>query len=223
MKNFQASAKHIQIDKAQVTVVAAVSIAVFLTIFAAISVYGLAKKEAYQGRVIAAREKARDQLKQNIQASNQLTDSYKQFVAEPENLIGGNATGTGDRDGDNARIVLDALPSKYDYPALVTSLDKIIKQQGLGVDSISGTDDEIAQSQANDSSQTVEMPFETTVRGDATKVQDLIKLFERSIRPFNIQEVTFTAVSDKEITANVKAKSYFQPEKKLEFKSEVVK
>lgn len=223
MKTLQFNTKHAQIDKAQVTMVAAVSVAVFLTIFAAISVYSLSQKRSYQDRVIAAREKARDQLDQNIQASNQLTESYKQFVSEPENIIGGSATGSGDRDGDNARIVLDALPSKYDYPALMTSLEKVIKQRGLSIDSISGTDDEIAQLQASDSSQTVEMPFDVTVRGDYAKIQDIIKLFERSIRPFNIQEITFKAVDDKEITATVKAKSYFQPEKKLEFKTEVIK
>ena len=223
MKGPQASVKHAQIDKAQVTVVAAISIAVFFLIFSAISVYALAKKQAYQRHVITARENARDQLKKNIEASAQLTESYKQFVAEPQNIIGGSATGIGDRDGDNARIVLDALPSKYDYPALVTSLEKIIKQQGLNVDSISGTDDEIAQSKAVDSTKPVEMPFNVTVRGNYDKIQDIVKLFEHSIRPFDIQQVTFTASGDNELAASIKAKSYFQPEKQLQFKSEVVK
>lgn len=223
MKTLQLNSKHTQIDKAQVTMVTAISVAVFLLIFATISVYSLAQKRTYQARVIAAREKARDQLKQNIEASNRLTESYKQFVAEQENIIGGSAVGSGDRDGDNARIILDALPSKYDYPALITSLEKIIKQQGLTIEAISGNDDEIAQLLANDSSQTVEMPFDVSVKGDYAKIQDIVKLFERSIRPFNIQEITFKTIGDNDITATIKAKSYFQPEKKLEFKSEEIK
>ncbi len=223
MKSLQLNTKRTQIDKSQVTVVAAVSIAVFLVIFSVISIHALYQKQSYQSRVIAAREKARDQLNENITTSTELTEAYKRFVSEQENIIGGSAAGTGSRDGDNARIVLDALPSKYDYPALVTSLEKIIKQQGLAIESISGTDDEVTQSQANDSSQTVDVPFETTVRGDYTQTQDIIKLFERSIRPFSIKELTFTASGPNEISTSVKATSYFQPEKKLEFKSEVVK
>ena len=67
-------------------------------------------QRGYQSRVISEKEKAVSQLESNIAATNQLAISYNAFVSTPDNVIGGNPNGTGDRDGNNAKIVLDALP-----------------------------------------------------------------------------------------------------------------
>lgn len=220
------SSKRALIDKANVTVVAVVAAAVFVTLFGLISTRALLSQRSYQQRVIDAREKARDQLGQNIAAADQLGSSYQRFVSDQENVIGGSSTGTGERDGDNARIVLDALPSKYDFPALTTSLEKLAKSQGLGITAITGVDDEVNQSAApqNSSPQPIEMPFDITVSGAYDQIQGLVTVFEKSIRPFNIQEMTFTAGKDTSgLSLQIKAKTYYQPEKSLEFKSEVIR
>src|SRR5574338_279847 len=114
-QNLHISTKRILIDKANSTIVLAVGIAAFLTVFSMVSSKALLSRRAYQSKVIELQEKARDQLNANYQA----------FVDRPENIIQGSSTGKGERDGDNAKIVLDALPSVYDFPGLTSSLEKI--------------------------------------------------------------------------------------------------
>src|SRR5690606_10637885 len=111
------------------------------------------------------------------------------FVETPDNVIGGNPSGTGDNDGDNAKIVLDALPSKYDFPALATSLEKILKTRNYQINSISGTDDEVAQSSQTTATTPIEMPFELSATGNINTAKDLLVLLERSIRPIQVDTV----------------------------------
>ncbi len=99
------SAKHAMISQAQLRVVAAISLTVFVVVFSLVASKALLSQRSYQARVIEAREKARDQLEANIKAVETVTASYEQFVSSTENAIGGNPAGTGERDGDNARIV----------------------------------------------------------------------------------------------------------------------
>lgn len=218
------SNKRIQIDKANLVIVTATSIAVFVTMFSLVGVRAILSQRAYQSKVIAKKEVAKKQLDENVKAVESLVTSYKQFVSGTVNVIGGSVTGAGDRDGDNAKIVLDALPSKYDFPALTSSLEKLITDNGNKITLIQGTDDEVAQ-QANDSSSTpkpVEMPFEVSVEGNYANIQSLIGVFERSIRPFPIQSLSITG-KDSQINLDIKALTYYQPEKNLNIAKEVVK
>jgi Tfp pilus assembly protein PilO len=216
--------KRLQISKANLTMVIAISIATFVTIFSLVSCKALLSQRAYQAKVIAKKEVAKKQLDSNLKAVEGLTNSYKEFIAPANNLIGGTTTGQGDRDGDNAKIVLDALPSKYDYPALTASLEKLIKDSGNSIVTISGTDDELNQQNAdpNSAPTPIEIPFNTTIAGNYSSAQNLISVFERSIRPINIQKFVING-SDKELTLTIDAKTYYQPETSLNITSEVVK
>ncbi len=122
--------------------------------------------------------------------------------------------------------MLELLPSKYDFPALATSLEKLVKGQSLGLQSIAGTDDEANQQQAasSDSPKPIEMPFKVGVKGGYDNIQNLISVFERSIRPFNIAQLSFTAgQAGGDLTLEIDAKTYYQPETGFEPKSQVVK
>src|SRR5689334_22008086 len=120
------STKRIQVSKATATIVGTIAAAAFIAVFSLIASQALLSQRAYQSRVIAGKEKAKKQLEDNIKAVNVLSTQYKAFIGTSQNIIGGNPSGSGERDGDNARIVLDALPSKYDFPALAASLEKIL-------------------------------------------------------------------------------------------------
>jgi hypothetical protein len=213
------------IDKANVTVVATVSIAAFVTMFSLVATKSLLSQRSYQARVITAREEARNQLDANKKAADTLVSSYQRFVSEQPNRIGGSSTGTGERDGDNARIVLDALPSKYDFPALTTSLEKLVKGQNLVISAISGIDDESNQQKTASSAtpQPVEIPFKLGVKGAYDNIHSLVDVLERSIRPFSINQLELKAGGNNELELTIDGKTYYQPEKSFEFKSEVVK
>jgi len=218
----QASQKRTQIDKANTTMVVTVAVAAFVFVFSLIAAHALWVRMSYQNKVISEKETARNQLVANLDTVDDLVTAYKAFAETPENVLGGNPSGKGDKDGDNAKIVLDALPSKYDFPGLVTSLEKIIQDNGSSINSISGTDDEVAQgAAANGPNQPIEIPFELSAGGNYDSTQDLLTLLQRSIRPIKAQTVQL-AGTNSELELTLTAITYYQPEKTLNIPKKVV-
>lgn len=223
VKESRKSTKRALIDKTNSTIVIVTAVAAFVVVFSLVASKTLVGEVIYQNRVISAKNTAVSRLKNDIQATNSLTTSYEAFVDTPQNVLGGSSTGTGSQDGDNAKIVLDALPSKYDFPALVTSLDKVITSQNVQIQSITGTDNEVAQ--LNDESSPnptpVAMPFSISVTGNYQSLQNLINAFGHSIRPFQIQTMELSG-SENSMTMTLTAQTYYQPEKVFSITKEAV-
>lgn len=220
----QFSTKRLQISKANAQMVGIIAGAVFIAVFSLVSSKALWTQRSYQAKVIGKKEKARDQLQANIDAVGKLATSYQGFVGSSENVLGGNPAGTGDKDGDNAKLVLDALPSKYDFPALTTSLEKLLTEKNFKIGSITGTDDEVAQSKntTSDSPKPLPMAFSLNVTGSYDSVKDLIGTFEKSIRPFSMSTVSFSG-NNGSLQLNITANTFYQPEKALNIRQELVR
>lgn len=221
MAKIELSSKRLQISKANLYIVTIVSIACFISIFALTASKTLLSQRSYQAKVIDQKVKAKKQLQANLSARDTLVSQYKSFVGTDSNIIGGSTVGNSDRDGDNAKIVLDALPSKYDYPALATSLEKLMTSSGLTITNIGGTDDELNQSGASGTSTPVEVPFTISFDGKPQNTKDFLSVLQRSIRPIQVQQITITG-NDTKLSTNIVAKTYYQPEKVLTIKKEVV-
>ncbi len=211
------------INKANSTMVIATAVAAFVLVFALVAGKSLLGQVGYQNKVIGLKKQALKQLNTDLDARDSLQESYQTFVGNNPNVLGGDNKGTGDRDGDNAKLVLDALPSKYDFPALTTSLEKIITAQNLKIVGISGTDQEAAQADKQTSAdpQPIAMPFQVQVNGSYTSIQNLIDVFLRSIRPFQMVTVELSG-DENSMTATINAQTFYQPEKSLDIKQEVV-
>lgn len=223
MARITSSTKRSLITKANSTMVITTGVAAFLVVFCLVASKTLLSQANYQNKVISKKKTAVTQLKANISAKDSLVSSYKSFVNTPQNVLGGNPTGTGAQDGDNAKLVLDALPSKYDFPALATSLEKMITSQNLSIQSITGTDEEATQdTSAQGAPQAVEMPFEVQVSGSYDSIKGLVDAFGRSIRPFQIQTIELSG-GESSMTATISAKTFYQPEKTFKVQSEVMK
>lgn len=224
MANTQVSFKHLQISKANLVIVIVIAAACFTTIFSLTASKVLIQQQSYQAKVIKKKTVARNNLEANLKARDKLVSQYKAFVGTPLNVIGGSSTGSGDRDGDNAKIVLDALPSQYDYPALATSLEKILLANSLTITSITGNDDELNQANvsASNSPVPVEMPFQFSFEGPTQQTESLFDSLQRSIRPLQVESITISG-NDQKLTTSITAKTYFQPAKSLKITSEVVK
>jgi len=211
------------ISKANSTIVTATAVAAFVLVFSLIASKALFSQMGYQNRVIGAKKEAVAQLKDNLEARDSLVTSYKSFVDRPQNMLGGDPTGNGPQDGDNAKIVLDALPSVYDFPALATSLEKLITSQNLQITGITGTDQELEQQAATESTpQPVPMPFQIQVTGSYDSVKNLVDLFDRSVRPFQIQNMSLGG-NQSNMTLTLSAQTYYQPEKNFKINTQVVK
>lgn len=203
----QLSGKHVLVDKANTTVIVSAAVAAALVVFSLFASMALIKKIGYQNDVISLRKQANEQLITNLDSTKQLVNSYEAFESTPESVIG-----TADK---NSKIVLDALPSKYDLPALVASLDGIITGAGLTVDSITGVDEEISAAQSSVNPTPVPIPFEFSAKGGYDGVQKLIADLQRSIRPFKINNFDLTVDESGIITVTVVGETAYQPAKEL--------
>lgn len=219
------STKRLAISKANAQMVSIVAIASFLTVFSLIASKAVFSQNRYQARVISAKEVAHKQLEKNIDNYGNLASAYKAFDAASTNVIGGTKDGTGDNDGSNSKIILDALPDKYDFPALTSSIEKILTDNHMQVTNISGTDDQLNQ-QSNTSSanpQPVEMPFSFTVsNANYQSVSQLLSRLQQSIRPVQIDTLDISG-GQSNMTATVTAHTYYQPAKKVSITKKVIK
>lgn len=215
--------KRLQISKANVFIVTVVSAACFITVFSLVASRTLFSQQQYQAKVIEQKEVAQRTLAANIEARDSLMDSYEAFALSGVNMIGGYISGTGDQDGDNPQLVLDSLPSKYDYPALVTSLEKVLGGiDGTSIKAISGIDDSLAQ---NDAASTepapVEMPFTIDVETNLAGADRVLGVLERSIRPIKATSMTMSG-TDGNLKITIEATSYYQPGKAFNVKKSLV-
>ncbi len=218
------STKRALLDKANSSMVIFVSVAAFVVVFSLVATKSLISQAQYQNRVIDAKKEARNQLTDDIEEVKKLQPSYNAFVGTLTNIIGGTSAGNGPQDGDNAKIILDALPSRYDFPALTANLDRLVGLQGASLTSISGTDDEVAQSSNTQSGdpEPVPMPFNLTVTSDYGHIQQTVDAFERSIRPIKLQTISITG-DQGNLTMNIGAETYYQPAKIFKVGEKVVK
>lgn len=218
MQNKQQGTKRAAVDKNQATIFAVVAVAAVITVGSLMVAKGLWSQSSYLGKVAGKKEAAVKQLEDNKVAVAALNEEYKKFDGQSPNLLGGNTTGTGPRDGSNSTLILDALPSEYDFPALAASLEKLLV--GYTIEGITGSDDSLAQAEAA-SGTPIEMPFSFDVTTSYDGFKQLLGTFDKSVRPFSLVRLGLTGVnSDLKVTAE--AKTYYQPSAGMEVTEEVV-
>jgi hypothetical protein len=238
---FKTSIKHVQIDKARNTMLIVVGVASFITAFSLLSAKTLLGQSSYQHKVLKEKNKAVKQLKDDIGAANALKNQYDVAAAIGAGSNGDQNTVTnngqpivlGPQDGDNAKVVLDALPSQYDFPALTSSLEKIVTNDHVGVQGISGTDAGSDSAQPatgatgaaaapGPQSQASPIPFSVSAQTDYNTGLNLIKDFERSIRPFDITSLTING-SANTMNLSIQANTYYQPSVGLQITEKEIK
>jgi len=223
MAQAQVSLKRIGVDKTNSRIVLITAISAFVAVFCIVASVSLFGTLLYQNKVIGVKKTAVKQLQTNLTARDSLVTSYKAFIATPQNIIGGSSTGAAANDGNNAKIVLDALPSKYDFPALATSLEKLATTQGVSIKSLGGTDDEVAQDTGSgNSTQPIAVPFEMTVTGNYDSIKNLVTAMEKSIRPIQVLKTEISG-DQQELSLTLSAQTFYQPEKALNITKKVVK
>jgi hypothetical protein len=208
------TSKNLQIDKENSRALLWVAVATVIVVFCAFSVRALLAQGAYQRRVVNAKNDTVKQLQDNITAAESLAQQYSVFESQNPNVIGGksdvpdNATPP---DGKNSRIVLDALPTQYDFPALISSLSKLLGMHGIASPSVGGTDQgsaALSQPSANPQPQIIDqIPISGTANYGG--IQNLIRDLERSIRPYDITSLSISG-NEGEMTVSLVTSTYYQ-------------
>lgn len=203
-----------------------VGTAAIISVFCLASTKVLLSQATYKRHIIGARRDAVKALNDDLAKSDALKAQYQIFEGtNPKNIIGGrNITDQAaiPPDGNNSRIVLDALPSSYDFPALISSLSKIMNNNGIGNPSIGGTDQ---SDTVNSTSSPIPSPVPITLSvsgsGSYSQIQSVIKDLERSIRPFDLTNLHIQG-SESSMTFGANLNTYFQPAKTLKISDKAV-
>lgn len=222
------STKSIQIDKNQSAILGAVVVATIIAVFCLTSAKVLLNQALYQRRVINARNASAKQLEDDVSDAGKLSDQYKTVFlgSDNQNIIGGNSN-VGDSaappDGDNGKIVLDALPTKYDFPALLTSMSNLLDTDGVGAQSIGGSDQATTfSSDPSYNPQTNNIDLTISGATTYTGAKKLLNDLERSIRPFDVSHLTLSG-NESALTMSLNVTTYYQPAKVLSPPSKEIK
>lgn len=217
------SLKRVALSKSNTQVVAVTAVAAFITVFCLVTANYLLGIRSYQAKILNADNVADSQLKRDVIAKNDLVSSYHAFVQKNPTLLGSNISTTNNLDYNNATIILDALPSQYDFPALTTSIQKMLQNGGFTVSSIGGTDESATISNTPSGNPSpVSIPFTFTINNASySSVQQLFKTMQQSIRPMQIDTINLSG-SDSSMQVSVTAHTYFQPGKKFKIGTETI-
>lgn len=189
-----------QVKKAGSVVFIVVAISSVIVMFSLISMRFLWEKKSYNSRVITAKTKARDDIQSNLENLNKLSEQFPQL----ENSAATNST-----------TILHALPPVYDYAALASSIDYLASLSGVQSNTSIGEDISASAVSSATSSQPVELPLTLQVNGSYDAVQRYISNLERSIRPVNITNVSYSG-SSSALQVSLQAITYYQPARSLD-------
>jgi len=224
MANFEISTKRIAISKANTQMVVVIAVASFITVFSLVASKELWSQSSYQAHVLSASNKAKTQLITNISAFKTLDSQYNNFQSGQTNIIGGSTSGGGNNSGTNAQIVLDSLPPKYDFPALVTSIQKLFSTANITLTSIAGIDQQLTESSNSVSSSPAPVPMPFSINIESTNyntIQQVLSLLQSSVRPIAVDTITING-SGNTMSLSITAHSYFQPGKKINISTKTV-
>lgn len=193
------------IKKSNTTVVISMAVAAFVVSFSLVTVNFLWGLSQHNRRVIAEKNKADTVLKQNVENITAIKASF-------------NVLEAGDVKSDT---ILDALPSKYDFPALATSMEQLVQRSGLTLDAFTGDDLEEAAIQSETDPTPIEIEFALSVSGSYSDIQKLVENLERTIRPMKITSLELKG-NDSSMTATIRIVTYYQPATSLDVKTRTI-
>lgn len=196
---------NIKLNKAQSSVMTNLAIAMFLVVFGLVASKKLLGLYVYQNRVISTQKTSIANIVNDQKVASNVVVAYKNFVSQQINIIGGTSTGTGSTSGNNAKIILDALPQTYDFPATISSVQALLTVPGIIVNSLTGTDSSTVVTQ---SAQPVPIPLSFSVSGSYASVQSLLSVLNRSVTPIDILSVDISG-TDAYLTASITAQTYY--------------
>lgn len=188
------SLKRIKIDQANSRMFMAVAVASVVTAVSMVSLAFLWDIRGFNNRVIAERKDVLATLEDNVVNAQSLADEYVQLEQSPV----------------DSSAVLDALPPILDYPAISVSIDKLVQEADLTLNSFSGQDNSATAISEEFDPLPVPIPINIEVTGSYENVQRLIENMERVTRPLQITSVEYSG-TNREMNASIQFITFYQP------------
>lgn len=208
------STKTQAIEKANSTLFITVIVASVIISFSLVFVQILWKQGRFNANVISAQEVARDDLESNLEAIPKL-EAELVVLENADDILAGQGN------KQNSAVILDALPSKYDFPAIATSFDALAKRTGVRLASFSGDDLGDLAEQSSPEPTPVEIPVTLSIEGDYDNIIRFLSTLEASIRPLVVSSLEITGNATG-LTADVGLSTYYQPAVDLNVKKRTI-
>ena len=205
MNTAELSSKYSLIKKASSNMFVSVAIASFVVAFSLVTIKFLWDLRGFNSAVESAQSETIDTLKANINNFSQLSEDFVVFEGDEKSTIIGDQ---GDR--DNTTTVLDALPSKYDFPAIGTAVQNLATRAGVTLTGFDGVDNEENALTSSPDPIAEEIPFTVSIEGSYKKVKAFIYLSNKSIRPYYIDTIQM-AGSDDLLRVTLQMRTFYQP------------
>ncbi len=217
----------VRISQVQSNIFVITAVATAICVFSLVSAKALLSQASYQRKVLHERRVALSILSTDKTAAGTLIAQYQQVFenSDPTNVIGGkndSSTSAVPPDGDNARIVLDSLPTSFDFPALISSVSAILSDDAISSPAINGTD-QGSSTAPTSSVNPAPIPIQLSIGGNGSyaNIQRVINDLERSTRPFDITNLQLSG-SAGSMTFNVQATTYYQPARSFNLTTKAV-
>lgn len=212
------SVKHLEVSKDQSRILMVVAGTVALVIFFLFATKAMIVQGLYQQRVLSAKHGVVSDLKKNYVSAKALVNQYQVFADQDPNMLGAPVSGSGNLNGDNPRLTLDALPSKYDAPALASSMEKVLTGRNVKIASITVKDDPtLNPDQPQSSPKYTALTFSVAGAASFSGANQLLTDLERSIRPFDVNKLRASG-TDSNLTLSMEMTTYYQPGKIIDLK-----
>ena len=210
-----ATAKHAQIDKASTQTFAAVTVAAIVVSMSLVLLNILWGTSRFNTKVQGELEIARDALQTNLERVGPLQESFNRFE------IGDNLIPDQEEEKKNSELVLDALPSQFDFPELAASINNLAEEAGVELSSFNGTDLGSDTSGSSSNPRAQEIPFSMRVVGSYSGISKFLRGIENSIRPITVLSIDLTG-SSSNLQASVTAETVYQPAVDLTIQKETI-
>lgn len=210
-----ANTKQAQIKKAGSTVFIAVAIASIIVSMSLVLLNILWGNARYNSKVQGQQEIARDTLETNVQVFEELQVSFDELENSNE-LIPQQPD-----DKKNSEIILDALPSAYDFPALTSSINNLATMSAVEIQRFEGVDLGEDALQSSNAPTPESIPLEISVEGSYESIAKFLENLENSIRPINVKSLSMNGTTGS-IRADISLETYYQPAFDLTIEKETV-
>ena len=209
------STKHAQIRTASTHIFIGVAVASVVVSMSLVTLNIMWGTASFNEKVHGKQEEARDTLEQNIEAIKPLQESFQRLE------IGGKLIPAQPDDKTNSELILDALPSAYDFPELATTMNNLAESSGVNLLAFRGSDEGSTAQTSAPNPEPVVIPFTVEVEGTYEDVTRFLLNTESSIRPIRVLSMDLTGSSSKlELVMN--AETSYQPAFDLTIQKETV-
>ena len=214
--------KRQQIDSSKRTMFIAVAVVALISGIALVVSFFLVQQIIFHGKIIAEKQDTLNTINSNINTIDSLKDNVR--LLETNTAL--NAVKSS-QESSALQVILDALPAEANADALGASLQIRFAGEvsGLKIDNL-----QVVVPDENSTSTSMEnvdtsgntVSFNMSVSGSADMLKAFLVRLERSIRVIEITSVDIQSGSG-DLTMNLVGKAYYEPARKIELETQVVK